>query len=584
MPSNAANGIKAFTRGGNAGNTASQIGNIRNSAVAASSVFPKSSRFGGVSSAGSGVFNDQINESQFKEFESHLPQGEDTFSKKADNFANVLQEKTDFTNAPRNAIFGLNPISGFANVMQGQIKPDYATAALGVAAVSKGSGLLKGATNIAGNLTSTPLQAAGDFLKNQGSKLQEKSGVLNIVGSSTAGVGSASAATGTFIKEGIVEKLAGNKEKLGVLGHVQQKAGIVGEGMGAPERFAYGFDNKDLINIPSAAIGQVGVTLDKLGFKDKAGKLVDVTGQDQSNTLFGNLKGKEAQFGDQAKGLLSKANEKVSSVIGAVAGAGAADKAKETLGNVGTGLANKNIMQTATQTAAISSIAVQSVRDVSFMSRSMENLVNMYADMKGVDAKDVSAIKAVFDPKASPSVQKARSNLIKTVGLGAVASAASAFASWQVASHVRGQQGMMLMMGMSFAQPALRGMAFKQDPLLDNYSEVRENFQKTGDLELQSVAKLITTASPTLRSTRSVDDIYNLAQHYVDNKFTPGQLMNEIDTGGIAATMFELKNEAFKANAVAHAKAELNETPKTAVQEAANEGRIAEARQQQVGS
>ena len=574
LPTTAANNIVSFARSGNAGNMASRIGNIEKSAVAASPVFAKNA-LRGASTAGSGVFNDQINESQFREFETHLPQAQDTFSTKADTLANTLQEKTDFTNVPRNALWSLNPISGFANVMQGNMSLDYGTAALGVAAVSKGSGLLKGATNIAGNLTSVPLKSVGGFLQTQGNKLQDKDGILNVVGSTTAGVGSASAATGKFIKENIVENLAGSAEKTGILGYVNEKASIVGQGMGAPERFVYSHNMKDLGNVPSAAMGQVGTTLNQLGMKDAANKTIDAAVKMQD---------REIVFGDKAKAFLSNASDKVSSVIGAVAGVGAADKAKDTLGNVGTGLANKNIMQTANQTAAISSIAVQGVRDTVTISRSVERLVEMYADMKGVDAKNVSPLKAIFDQDVTPSVQKARGNLIKTVGLGSLVSAASAVITWKVASHVRGAQGMGATMGLQIATMPLRNLAFQQDPLLDNYSEVRDGFQKTGNLELQSVAKLITTASPTLRSTQSVDDVYNLAQHYVDNKFTPGQLMHEIDGGGIAATMFELKNEAFKANAVAHAKAELQHAPDTAAQEIKHKGRIEQPLQQQVGS
>jgi hypothetical protein len=609
LPLNTANNIKSFTRTSGAGAKAvdtleraaesfaasdiealerafahepAKIGNITNALVATPKVFPTTMNRVAASATAAGAINDMEGQKRFAEFEQHLPTSEKTFSGNAADFADNLQAKTEFMNAPRNAIFSLSPINAMFNLMQGKVQPDYATVAFGVGTAGTAMGWLNNGTRMLGNLTTKPLQAVGNFLSSKGEKLVQKEGVLSSIGAGTVSVGNASTATGTLLKEKVVEKLVGttgtgSAATIGALGHVESKLKTVSKAMGAPERFAYSANMNDMMNIPSSAAAQVGTTLNELGMQGAANKTID---------MAHNLRDKEVAFGASAKEFLSKASDKLSSVVGAVAGAGAAEKTKDGLSALGTGIANKNMMQVANQTAAVSSIAVQGVRDVSFMTRSVERLVEMYADMKGVDVASVSPVKALFDLNVTASVSKARGNLIKTVGLGAFASAASAAATWKVASTVRGMQGMGAVIGITMLQAPVRNMVFSQDPLLDSYSEVRDNFQKTGTLELQSVAKLVTTASPTLRKTQSVDDVYALAQHYIDKQYTPGQLMIEIDNGGIAATMFEIKNEAFKADAVAKAKAEMAAsdaaTPKTATSDMQHDGRVAEKLQQHV--
>ncbi len=481
-------------------------------------------RKGGGSAALYGAITDYNNNQAWQKYEQEQ---HDIFHQKLDGDYNTASQTLAGT------ADAINPVASFLstprNIAAGSYGAGYSLGFVGAG----GAWVAAQVADKGGKLAAAPLNFAGKHLHNGAEALQDKNAVLQTIGKGVDGLSSASSWTGNGIKN-VTGATAGG---IGVI-----RGGLLNasEAVKAPANHLMASSTSDISNIPSAAMGQIKKTSQYFGL-DKALDKVGVHNiGDKLDNAAQSLQGHEAKFARKFGTVVDGASNKLSSVVGSVAGDGAKGKTANFLSNAKSGIGNQRAMRTINQTAAIGSIAVEGLRDMSKLSNAVEQLVEMYADINGLDARMVSPLKVFFDKDAPPTVAKARKQIIQNVGIGTVISAVSAAISWKIACNNSVYGGFGAMMLQSMAVSPLKDKMMQPDPMLQAYGMAKQDYLEHGKMGVESVANLIAMASPTLRNSGEIPMIMELAESYVNKNLTPSQLMRAVDSGRIAADSFDL--------------------------------------------
>lgn len=308
------------------------------------------------------------------------------------------------------------------------------------------------------------------------------------------------------------------------LSKAESVTGTVAEGFNAGSRYVQAHQVSDAANVVSASVGQVSNTMGQLGFTEKAGNVAEFAGKVRD---FESVQAEK--FGEVVAG----ATDKVSSFVGNVAGAKKGEQASTFLNNSKEKFTKANLGTTINKTAVGANTVVSASKDLKTISAAIEQVVELYADIKGMDARNVKITDAFFAKDGGPLVDAARKSVISAAGPGVIVTALSAVINMKMASKLDGKAGLMLLPAF-MAQQSIHDAVYRPAPIMQAYSELKQNYVANGgNLDVESVAKMIQYSSPTVSDTTS-HVLMETAQHYVEAGYTPGTLMKALSKGEAA--------------------------------------------------
>jgi hypothetical protein len=252
---------------------------------------------------------------------------------------------------------------------------------------------------------------------------------------------------------------------------------------------------------------------------------------------------------------------------------------------IGKAVGKETLYSASYTSAAVLGAAAQNVSTFHLFQQKLDQVCDLHADMTNTPRESVNMMKLMFAKTESlpPIVAQARNEITSRIGPAALMSAVSNVVAYKAARYFGGQSagngmmGSMALMGLQMkVLPDAMKMVIPNNPMLDIYSHLKQEYAATGAMSQQACAAILVAASPSLAHT-SVNNVYvqELAKTYADGNTTPAMLMNEIQDGTIAAKTYRLSEKIEAQKLVTKAPAN-NIVPFNKVETTAHQGMVKE--------